>query len=95
MVVLNKRQLFHETHSSEVKGQNGSNFKQRQMAELMKPSCWPWKKKTCKCVHNDLVVRPTIKGSKVEESQNLKIFQMAKITVSTCSTWTVMQKCPR
>ena len=50
---------------------------------------------TCKSVHGDLVVQPTVKGSKVKDGQNFKVSQMAKITVSTCWTWTDMQKCPQ
>ena len=40
-----------------------------------------------------------IKGSKGQirfsMGRKMKLFQMAKITVSMCSTWIEMQKCPR
>ncbi len=38
---------------------------------------------TCKNVHSDIFVRPTVKVSKAKEDQNLKLFQMAKVTMST------------
>ena len=29
-----------------------------------------------------------------QKDQNLKLFQMAKVTMSTCWEWTDIQKCP-
>ena len=36
------RWRFRPTYGSGVKGQKRSNFKQRQMAKLTMPTCWPW-----------------------------------------------------
>ena len=46
----------------------------------------------CRSVHGGLFW-PTVKGSKVKEGQNSKLFQMAKIIISTCWARTDMQKC--
>ena len=60
----------------------GQNLKLVQMAKITKQP--DGHGQTCKSVHSDLFVRPTVKGSKVKEVKNLKILQMAKITMSTC-----------
>ena len=50
---------------------------------------------TCKSVHGDLFVGPTVRGQKVKERSNYKHAQMTNITVSMYWPWTKIQKCPR
>ena len=53
----------------------------------------------CICIFFFIQVKGHQRGQKVkfvfQWAEKNQLFQIAKITVPTCSTWTEMQKCPR
>ena len=99
MLTLNKHaRVFHgdpfalpTVEGSKVK--KGQIFKQRQMAKLMMPTCWPGANMQT-CPRRPFL--PTYGwGVKGQKGQIFKQCQMAKITVPTCWPRANMQKCPR